>query len=383
MVIKIYNELSTKLFSCIDKLSVFKIVIICSLITIIAFFPEIIQYRNNTNLYHSIDKEIDLPFKNESYYDLTAPSFNLHTEKRKFRLFVPIIAHILHLDAKQMIWLQFLLLPIFLFVIYKVFFKITNDHITSSLLTFAFPFFYVAESYFLVIPFYDSYGYLLLALLFLTNSNLLRYIILVAVCFCDERAIISTLLVYLSLVLYKKTDFKLKNFIYSGETTTIFTLGWLTYLIIRFILTFYFGITIPISSSHGNGLSVLLNNYTVAPLAVFLTFEGFWMLIIPAFIYLIYSKKWLQLLITIGILFCFFAVNLMVYDITRSFAYCYTFIFIALIILYKTEQIKTLRNLAFFSLIGCLIIPTMMIYSQQSVSISWLSPIFPKILKFF
>jgi hypothetical protein len=156
MLQKLYRNLSTKLYVFLDQLKLYQLIIACTLITLLFYFPDFDQFKANDNLYLSINQEIQHPLLKESYFYKEAPSFNAHTENRRFRLFGPLTAHILHLSAKQMILLQFLLLPIFFLVVYKVFFKIGNDRIAASLLTLAFPFFYVAESFFWFIPIFDS-----------------------------------------------------------------------------------------------------------------------------------------------------------------------------------------------------------------------------------
>lgn len=382
MLAEIYNKYSERIFLLASKIKVYQLILLTTLLTIICYFPDVEQYKSYGKLYHSIDKEINQPFQNASYTDESVPEFNMHTENRKFRLLIPAIGNLLHLNARQLIWLQFLLLPFFLLTMYYVFKKITQDHIIASLLTFALPFFYVTESFLWVMPIYDGYGYFLLALLFLTNNNFFRYLLLLAVCLSDERAIFSTTLVFISLQLYENKELLIRKIISFNKNTIVFILGWTTYIVYRLFLINYFGTTIPISGC--SGIIFLKNNFGIAPLAIFLTFEGFWILVLSSIITLFYTKRHFEIILILSTLFVFFTINLMVFDITRSFGYCYTFIFIALLILQRNENKNMLKHLSLISMLACMIIPTMLLYSQNGrTSISWLSPIFPRILNYF
>lgn len=282
-----------------------------------------------------------------------------------------------------MVWLQFLLLPLFLLLIYKSFIKITNDHITASLITFAFPFYFIAEFFSWAMPIFDVYGYFLLALLFVVNNKFLRYIILVAVCFCDERALISSSIVYIALMLLDYKEISLKRIFSFNQHTIVFILGWTTYFIIRFILIKFCGVIVPASTSINVGLFFLLNNYKIASLGMFLLYEGFWVAIVLAFISVLFKKRWQEAIIVFGSLIFFMILNLIVFDVTRSLGYCYVFIFVAALIINRHEDVYMQRNIATLTLICCISIPTMYIYNQpDSLSVIWLSPMFPKILHF-
>ena len=382
---EVYSNLSARLFVFLDQLKLYQLIIICTFITLLFYFPDFDQFKANDNLYHSIGQEIQRPLLKESYFYDGAPAFNAHTENRRFRLFVPLTAHILHLSAKQMIFLQFLLLPIFFLVVFNVFLKIGSDRISASLLTLAFPFFYVAESFFWFIPIFDSFGYFLLALLFLTNNKYLRYFILILVCYCDERAILSSTLVFIALHLHKYKTLSLRNLLSLNSISVPFIAGWITAISIRFCLMKFADVTLPITNSFSHNFNVVATNFTMIPLSIFLAFEGFWVLILPALFFIVYKKKWFDTTIIFSSILLLSFVNLMVYDITRSFGYCYPFIFICFVLLAKNETVNTLRNLSLATLIGCFVIPTMLIYTLPGggAYLSWLSPIFPKILRYF
>lgn len=381
MLEDIITKIQERTIRFFQHLGLFWFILLCTAMTFLVFFPDFHIFKNDGNgAYMVFDKQIQHPLENNSYFDSTYTAFNSHIGSTKFRLTVPVLARILHLNSYQMVLLQFILLPLFFYLFYLCIFKIINDQSTAYLLSFASIFHYIAESFNFLMPFYDCYAYLFLALAFITNKRIIKITLLLLACFTDERAILGTGVLFFTEYLLKTGTARFIKSVILNQSFLPYYISWVLYFSFRFYMKIFHNYTINMDNIRGIGLTSIPENYTVMAFGILTALEGYWIIIISGLLLLIFQRRYFETISGIFLISIYIISSLMVFDITRTFAYMFPLIFLFLAYIHQTENKNTIQKIGLAVLLINILIPTYFIYGSQKNFIFWMTPIFPKIL---
>lgn len=357
------------------------LILICSLLTSIFYFPDIDLVNANEEIYGWVDRQIAHPFSSDTYEAQGQAHPNNHFNKRVFRLTVPLMANVLHLDSHLLFYLQLALLPFFFFLIIKAFEKLQVDRLSLVLFALSFCFVYPSKAFLFYLPYHDCFGYLLLLLLFLANHNTLRFILFLLIAFLDERCLVAACFVQAFSLLAKTSKRSIAGLLVQTENIPFVSalVGW---VLLRYFIQYRFGLSVLLNGQNGVGLEVVRQNIGFMPLATLLGLEGWWLVIAMAW-FVCWKERdvfsfWtfaIGLLVIFGIAFC-------VADITKSTAYVFIFTFYA--IAYLRQNLISEKAMQYVSLlvcIGCFFIPTYLIWGGTCRSVYWLSPVLPKAIR--
>ncbi|MFM2223854.1 MAG: hypothetical protein RJA07_56 [Bacteroidota bacterium] len=276
-----------------------------------------------------------------------------HEAKKTFRLTVPIIARIFHLNEIGIYLLQFLLGILFIYFIIDYAWKSTNDRLLA---------FYIAlgatSVYFGTACFTDLYSYfsgwafLFLFLCIYSKNNWLIFLLATLAAWTDERAFLSLVypVFYWQIKNYFTENKSLKDLLIPQKKSIVIIVAMLVYVLARIYLQYAgFG------TSHVE--SFLLSNLEIAPIGVFTFFEGFWILIAYKFYVLLSEKKYALFFISLLLLMAMSVGSLIVLDITRSGSFMLLEVFISVYIILQLRGAAVLKSYLFFAVLICVIFP--------------------------
>lgn len=241
---------------------------ICCVYVLLVAFPVFNDLKTNELL----DWQIENLFSRLPDHYLNAS----HEQKHQFRLTVPIIASILHIKGNGLLAIQYAS-AFFLFLLcYRLTFKITNDRVVATLCTFL-----TANIYVGMVGIYDTFWHFdTLAILFLvlalyTKNDFLTAFFIITASFTDERAFISSSLVFVyKLVEGSNENLRIRDFF--SRTGSLVLLSWMVYFLLRLYFTRYHHF---LTGTEDISLETVRMNYNMFPLNILFTFEFGWLLI--------------------------------------------------------------------------------------------------------
>lgn len=291
-----------------------------------------------------------------------------HASKLAFRFFPAIIIGFLHLKVLGIIIWQYLNGIFLFYVVGYVVEKKTSDKLTALYSILLTAFIFTGKVSF--INFKDTFDSLILALLilcFTINNRLIIYFILLIVGFTDERGLICSGFLFLYYLFF--SNYKTKNKFYLA----VIIASWISYFLIRFSLGYFLGLK---TSTGGFDFKTMALNLNFAPLSIWQTFEGGWLLVI-LFLKILYQKNRLSFLLIVSQFCLVLLVAFMVFDVTRSLVYAFPLIIIAILTLFKQLEIEKVNSYLFYSVIISFIYP---VYSSAGNTNIWLTPFPLKLL---
>ncbi|MES2387369.1 MAG: hypothetical protein V4543_05175 [Bacteroidota bacterium] len=305
----------------------------------------------------------NLPFEPGFYDGQIAHPFTPNTTadpssfmaKRSMRVTMPVIAHLLHLNASGAYLLELAMSYGLLLVIAVLLLRIFNDALTALLGTSCFALSYVHQgmmSPFMII-WYDGYAFFFLGLSMLFRKSWLMLPFAIAALFCDERAYLSLLF----LLFWAILDFSDTGWL-EPKKTFMPILSIITALFIRVCLIRFFGLHTPLGNSAGVGPGLLFDGLEYLQLSIISSLKALMLLLAVSVYCLFKAKRYSLLLVFAGMVGLSLLSALLVRDLSRSVAYVFTAVFPALVIINRHLQKKDVTLLLKCSLLINFIIPT-------------------------
>lgn len=276
-----------------------------------------------------------------------------HMAKTEFRLTPPLIFKFLHINTKYGAYIfQVIAGFVFFFLIIHILSSFITDRTTITLFTLSFAFIYPGYSFIAEMEgFFDSFAFLFILIAMIDLPIIIIGLALFLAFWTDERAIFSSLLV-LFWWQFKQYESKKASFFMPSKQAITLILVLFLYIFLRWYLVTYYGF---VNQLQGTGTLKYTINY--AGLALWQAYEGFW-IIIALSIYGFWNKKqYLILILFISSNFIIFYIGMNVMDITRSIAYIFPAIFIAIYTIKNNIDAKQLKQVVAISLLFCFIFP--------------------------
>jgi hypothetical protein len=335
----------------------------CSLLVILFSYPNYNCVYNDPYIvkaWDAIMTQVDNPFQHHEYFGES------HQSKLAFRLSVPLIAHLLHLSVFGIICLQYIFGILLFYISSKVIKEITKDNFITFIITLSLAFIYSGKVSFLELRgAFDGFAlFFLLLALYKKNVFLIASSVLIT-SLTDERGLIACSFVFIYWYIHESNS--TRKF-FTKQTVSV-VIGGAIYILTRLSLAHFFGLK---TQSAGIGLQVLASNLNLIPLGIWHGLEGFWIFLIIAIITLLFKKEKLVLFLFISATFCVILASCLVSDVTRSAAFLFPAIFVALKIMIDNDSILFTRKIALLTLFCCFIYPAY--FSGGGYRIEWTYP---------
>ncbi len=311
--------------------------------------------------------QIQNPFAQKDYIPFS------HEAKITYRLSIPFIARLLNLEIIGLLVFQAVLGTISFYMTLKIFLRLMSDKIVALFLTLSFAFIYAGKTSFIEVrAMFDGVAiFFLIASIYFKNP----FAIFIAVflsSWTDERGLVASSLVF---VFWLYNSYSHNKKIISWQAISV-VLAWIAYFATRLYLSHTYNLK---TETEGTGFAIFREQINNLPIGIWSALEGFWVIVIIAIVLLIKQRQWLigvPYLFSIGVVL---AVGMSVTDITRSVAYVFPAVFLALSILEKVETKNTIRKFSLVCLMLSFLYPTY--DSTGDYYINWVYPLPLQILR--
>ncbi|MFM2048449.1 MAG: hypothetical protein RI955_997 [Bacteroidota bacterium] len=328
-------------------------------------------------------------FKNENWESYNFKKENLfkqppyndasHAAKKTFRITVPLIAKIFHFNNWTTVAFMWAINFFFLFFILQMFLKLIDDKTIAVLGTIGFTFIYVGHAGFTDInTWFDGIAYFFILTAILSRNNFIILSSIILACFTDERAYLSSCLVFLFHVILNSENeisFSFKKHKLSIAAFLAIAIALILRLTIQLIFDLH-------TKTGGTTITKVLADTDFWGMAMWTFLEGYWLLIIVLGLFLIYQKQYFKTFILLLIIAIFSLASILVFDKTRSGAYIFPLIFIAVLILKNKLNAIEWRYLFLTIAIICFLFPAYYIISDTAPYTLWYKPIFIRAIDF-
>lgn len=281
-----------------------------------------------------------LAMTGEQYKDQSS-----HDSKLAFRLTLPMIMKVLHIDWRGLLVIQFCLGILLLALVGKIAMDLFGDRIVALASVFGVASIYAGKAAFLQLGgMGDAFAYAALTVAVAIRSPAAIIAAIIAASFTDERAVIASPLVVLYWAMRNSDGLKPNWF---NLQTISAASGILIAGIIRLVLMFGFGLHIPIGAGKDVGFSVLPLTLPTLQYELPHVMAGLWLWPLVACIILVRHRWWFSLLAMLGATAAVVGVAALVFDVDRSLAYSLPLLFVAMAIAaWAKIGLQDLRSIA-------------------------------------
>jgi hypothetical protein len=319
---------------------------------------ENIHFENNYSYWPTVENQIAHPFQAIDAHPKS------HAANKSFRLTVPLLAKLFHLDRRSIYIVQVSTILIMMWVILTLAFRITENKLYSALFLFAFiPLYPLICSYQEATGHLDAFGYCFILLAMVPRQKWLIFLFCTCALWCDERALISSLLVFLWWYLNDMTTFPSRTKLLRIPNQYAFAVmgSWVAYIALRLVIMKTTPLHIAMEKPD---LSILPQYIRHIPMLVFFAFGALWLFPIIGILYLIKFKEYLFAAAFVLPMLMVFIISSMVWDFSRSISFLLPAFFISLIIVRNYLNESIMRYLFFFVFIVAVIFPCVHFDSQ-------------------
>jgi hypothetical protein len=336
-------------------------------------FSKSYDESRHTRSWDIILQKRDYPFKD------VVPQLNpiSHESKLNFRLTVPILAKLLGLGRPGIYTLQLACGVIQLWATACIALRLTNDRVTSLLVTLEVASTWAGTTSFVEYRgIFDGVALLFLACAILSQKPLLAGLSVFLAAWTDERGLIASSCVYLyhAYRQYCGTGSWISACLRRTPMGVI--LSWVAYFATRFALARAYHLT---TTAQGVSAGIIIHQLNILPLGCWTALEGGWLLVFASSLILVQRRQFTFMAAYFLSISIVLAVAMMVYDVTRSMAYAFPAIFIALRILGDSENRRDLRALCTAAFAVSLLWPNY--YVEGPMLIWWYVPLPVRVVK--
>ena len=295
-----------------------------------------------------------------------------HEAKLAFRLLIPVIVRLFHLNMLGVLLFQFLAGWVSWILFMKIIEKFTGDKITAAILALAMACINFSKCTLDIRGvFFDNIAFLFLLIPFVYTRSIIIFICITLAAWIDERAFVASSFLFLFL-LFNRHE---KNSVLKIASVVM---AWIGYIGLRYYLSQTYHLSTPTTGAGFTTIIAQMNNWH---LGIISGLEGFWIFPLLFILYKIKERKWLEAVVFSANILVIILIALSVVDISRSMSYL--FISIPLVIQYlsQKESISDLRKIAAIALVLSFLFPA---YYFSSVRESyWSYPLPLQIIRIF
>jgi hypothetical protein len=279
-----------------------------------------------------------------------------HASKLAFRLTVPMIVRVLHIDWPGALALQFCVGVALLFLAGKIALDLFGDRIVAVATIFGVSAIYAGKAAFLQLGgFFDAFAYFFLTVAIAFRNPLLIAIAILAASFTDERAMVIAPLV---LVYWAVRSQKAEGPNWFTAQSVAVVAALVAAVVIRLVLMLGYGLHIPVGAGKDAGFDVLLRTLPSFQYEFPHVLAGLWLWPLFACILLVRARWWMTLILMVGGTAALTAVSFLVLDVDRSLAYSLPVLFVAMAVAaVRHMALGDARSIAILGLVISLLFP--------------------------
>jgi hypothetical protein len=357
------------------RFATLRILLVALAIGLFFSFPNYQRFysEDNRKMWVGVMEKCDDPFMDMmKKYDPI-----LHESKLNFRLTVPFAAKLLGLGPTGIFALQSACAVLLLWVSAVIFRRITGDGVAALFLTIGLASTWSGTTGFVELRgMFDVVALLFLACAVLAEGPVLAGLAVFLAAWTDERGLIASSLVYLYHV-YRRYDGQGDRIsAFFGSAPLGVVVSWLAYFATRLALGRAYDLR---TAADGANIKVFIDQLNNLPMGFWTGLEGGWLLVFAATIVLVKTRRFAFLAAYALALSIILAISLSVFDVTRSTAYAFPAIFVALEVLRRTESPGDLRTLCVAA--GAISFLWPAYYTEYHNIIWWYSPLPLRALK--
>jgi len=341
-----------------NKYYVIYLTIILVFATLFLATPKYLYYIQNPSKFEMANWNAVMMKSHNLLDPLTSFPAISHAAKKVFRLTVPLVIKIFHLDPFKTYILQFFIGIFLIFLIYKLALKILKDAVSSTFLAAGLVFIYFGRACFEdVISAFDGWAYFFIVCAMLFKNPFIIFSLCSLAAWTDERGLIALPIVILfhQANADKIEKFDFKNFFKFNLSSIGVIAAIIFYFLLRFFLMYHYNLRTPNGEAN---LPMIMINIPIMGFAVWSFLEGFWLLYILVLGYALFKKNYSFILSVTAQILVLTIVSLCVYDNTRSGSYIVPIIFVIIIYLKNYMDKIDLRYVLFFCMIISFIFPS-------------------------
>ncbi len=280
--------------------------------------------------------------------------------KKVFRLSVPLVIRIFHLNIVSTLVIQYILGYLLILFSYKFAYRILRDAVSASFFAAGITFLYYGRACFteLTYTWFDGWAYFFLLMAAYNRNLILIFLFGSLAAWTDERAFMALPIIILFHQLNYAESFSNKQLLTPAKPAISVIAAMICYLGIRFLLSQVFDMHTPQNDANW---SIFIKNvsHTSFGFGAFTFLEGFWLLL-PLSVYIAVKRKhFLFLFLLLSVLGISFITALFVMDITRSGSYMGPILFIFLLYLSRLTERTFFRAILFICMFFAFIFPPM------------------------
>lgn len=273
-----------------------------------------------------------------------------HESKKTFRLTVPLAAHVLGLGRHGVIALLHLCGFLTFLAAGTAAYRMTGDRVaaflavmtTATIPTGALAF-WDFEKFF-----YDGVALAALTTALACRTHWLVALLVFIAAWTDERGLVASSLLFLYFWYDATHGFDAKQRTSSRHCVWAVVSAWAAYAFGRMLLSWYCDFH---TSTGAVGLPAFMSQINLLTIASWGGLEGGWLLVLAACIVLWSLREFLYAASFVGAIAVISGVACSVFDLTRSFAYLYPAVFVALRVLHPHTPLHSVRRLLLIGLI--------------------------------
>jgi hypothetical protein len=242
---------------------------------------------------------------------------------------------------------------------------------------------YVVHSFFNNLNiWFDGPAYLLMLVGMLSRGGWGPALCVYLAGFADERAIAAFPILFLWHQIDGKClrEFSWKSLFSMGPGVRGCLIGLFLHLGTRLIMMEWYGFDLPVGEDAAVGFNKFRAYFMFAPFALASPLEALWLMPGLAVVLLVVYKRHALLLSYIAAMTGVILVGFTVADVTKSIAYAFPAVFVALKIMKNLDAHLCFRVLLFRLALLCLLVPSYSMVKATNIPV-WFTPIFPKVLR--
>ncbi len=347
----------------------FSIVLFCFIYLLLCATPPFLVLKN-------IDSTVYWPYINFKVDNLLSPidaSPSSHEAKLNLRLTVPFILKLSTIQSSEyrflfLMVIKWLLGAYFFYLLYR--FAVTYFHSRSVqfLTVVSFVTIYVGKSFVNGIMWFDEFAFFFITMALFSRRWLIIFVSILLAVFVDERAFLSSLLVYVY-KLYDVGSFTVRSLAHplKQQNAILFAIAFA--LLIRIYLFHFHDLYVPVSEDGIIFFDYVRNGkIDLLIIGIFAAFKSLWFFIFLCLLFLYQQKKYI-----VAFLFCLsicliLVASMSVWDLTRSINFAFPSLIFAYRLIAESNQSSLWFKHIYTSLIGtAFLIPPIMVSDKIDI----------------
>lgn len=283
-----------------------------------------------------------------------------HESNINFRLLIPVAAHVFHLGRTGILLLSAGAGVAFLWTVYGIAEASGASRRTAFLLCLSTACAWPGQSAFHELRggYYDAFALCLVTFAFRPAAPAwATFLLLLAAGFCDERAFLSGAFLVVRALVYQPS---LRSV--ARAAAPVVSCG-VVYAVLRTAISLHY--SWPLGVTGGVGLGVLKSQHEVAPLAVWSGLSGCWLIVGCGLGALVRSRAYAAAgAMSVLLALCIFS-SLLVFDTTRSMAYCFPAVLVAVACVVRYSSESFAERCLTLSALACIVVSPIYVEAQN------------------